>query len=103
MTGSIAGISTPAVSQRWSYGVAEQHIGEIEHLLPSFIPVAPFPFPPPFPLRVVLTYFCDANHTQSATRSIYSVSHLAAAESGLSLSMGRSNFLLKVSLETGFP
>lgn len=38
MTGSIAGISTPAVSQRWSYGVAEQHAGEIEYLLSSFLP-----------------------------------------------------------------
>lgn len=36
--------------------------------------------------------------TRKAPRDLYtSVSHLVAAESGISLSMGRSNFLLKVS------
>jgi len=62
--------------------------GEIVHPLPSFSS----------------TYFCDVNTTRKAPRDLYtSVSHLVEAESGLSLSMGRSNFLLKASPSKWLP
>jgi len=68
-------VSSTVVPQRLYHG-------EIAHPLPSFSS----------------TYFCDVNTTRKVPRDLYtSVSYLVEAESGLSLSMGRSNFLFKAS------